>query len=431
MSKRSIFAVLAILVAVGAAGVAVWKLKPTVVSASAPAVPVTAVRRGDVSFTITAKGELIGGNTQMLTAPMTGGQPTAITFLRQNGELIQAGDRIVQFDTTEQEFRLREAEADLAEAEQQILQAKAEAEAKEEETRYTLMQAEADVKIAEMELARAEVQPKLVVQQNQLALANLKDKLAKIQAAFKNRMEAASKGIAIQEAAFSKAKVKAETARRNIENMTLTAKSAGYVAIQGNDDGNLRWGMYLPPYQVGDIARPGKAVAQIPDLSNWEATARIGELDRGHIAEGQAASLDVVALPGTKLNGKIKTVGGTAGPPWDRHFDCRVRLENPSKDLRPGMTVRLEIVTGRLQNVPWIPAQALFESDGRKFVYVRNASGGFSPVDVELVRRSESQVVIKGLNENQVVAMADPNQAAAAKKAGGAGSSALQALPGK
>jgi len=120
--------------------------------------------------------------------------------------------------------------------------------------------------------------------------------------------------------------------------------------------GTFRWGMYLPPYQVGDIARPGKAVAQIPDLSNWEATARIGELDRGHIAEGQPAEISVVALRGRKLSGRIKNVGGTTGPPWDRHFDCRVAVTDPIAELRPGMTVRLKIVTGTSKDVIWIPA---------------------------------------------------------------------------
>ena len=84
-----------------------------------------------------------GGNTQILQTPMTGGQPVTITFLRQNGEPVDLNDEVVKFDTTEQEFRLREAEADLAEAEQQIVKATAEAEAKEEETRFQLLKAEA------------------------------------------------------------------------------------------------------------------------------------------------------------------------------------------------------------------------------------------------------------------------------------------------
>ena len=52
-------------------------------------------------------------------------------------------------------------------------------------------------------------------------------------------------------------------------------------------EGNFRWGSYLPALQIGDTVRAGMAVAQIPDLKNWEATARIGELDRGHLAVGQ------------------------------------------------------------------------------------------------------------------------------------------------
>lgn len=385
-----------------------------------------AVKRGNVEFAIEARGDLQGGNNQMLTVPMTGGQAVAITFLATNGELLKANDVVVQFDTTEQDFRLREAEADLAEAEQQIVQAKAEAEAKEEETRYLLLQADSEVRIAEAEMRRNEVLPRLVARQNELALQAAREKLAKIEKDLQNRLQTARSGIAIQEAAKAKASMKAETARRNIQSMTLRAKSAGYVAIQQNDEGNLRWGMYLPPYQVGDVARPGKAVAQIPDLGSWEATARIGELDRGHIAEGQLAELSIVALQGHPLKGKIKVIGGTTGPPWDRHFDCRIAIADPISELRPGMTVRMRIVTGTLKDVLYIPSQALFDAEGRKYVYVKTGSG-YKPQDVEMVRRSESQVVIKGVREGQLIAMANPEQTNKKEQGGGA----LQAIQGK
>ena len=103
-------------------------------------------KRGDVTITVTAKGELPGGNSEMLSAPMTGGGDMAITFLREPGRTGEAGDVVVKFDTTEQEFKLKEAEADLAEAEQQVIQAQADNQAKEEETRYALLQAKADVR---------------------------------------------------------------------------------------------------------------------------------------------------------------------------------------------------------------------------------------------------------------------------------------------
>ena len=58
------------------------------------------------------------------------------------------------------------------------------------------------------------------------------------------------------------------------------------------------------------------------------------------------------------------------------------------------------ITVETLNNVTWVPSQALFESDGRKFVYLQDPKG-FMPHDVTLVRRSESQAVVTGINEGE------------------------------
>ena len=74
-----------------------------------------AARRCELA--ITARGELRGGNPEVLTAPMTGGATMHLTYCcKTTGEEVKTGDVVVQFDTTEQEFKLKEAEADLAEA---------------------------------------------------------------------------------------------------------------------------------------------------------------------------------------------------------------------------------------------------------------------------------------------------------------------------
>jgi hypothetical protein len=62
-----------------------------------------------------------------------------------------------------------------------------------------------------------------------------------------------------------------------------------------------------------------------------------------------------------------------------------------------------------LDNVLWIPSQALFESDGRTFVYARGPAG-FVPHDVTLVKRSESQAVVTSIKEGETVAMSNPDQ---------------------
>ena len=125
-------------------------------------------------------------------------------------------------------------------------------------------------------------------------------------------------------------------------------------------------------------------------------------MDRGHLAEGQKAQISVIAIPEKMFAGHIKSIGGTTGVPWDRHFDCSIAIDNPSPELRPGMSANVIITTETMRNVLWIPAQAVFESDGRSFVYLQSGSG-FVPSDIKVVRRSESQVVITGLKEGELV----------------------------
>ena len=118
-------------------------------------------------------------------------------------------------------------------------------------------------------------------------------------------------------------------------------------------------------------------------------------------------------------------MGGTTGPPWDRHFECKITLDDPSPELRPGMNANVVITTEVLQNVLWVPAQALFESDGRTFVYVQSGSG-FRAADVKLVRRSESQVV-HHRRDGRPGGRAGQSRSAGRKRAGGGG--ALKAIP--
>lgn len=416
------------LFALTALGIASWagaRFYERMTGTQAANIPTTAVKRGDVPFIVTAKGDLQGGNTEMLSAPMTGGGALTIKSLRESGDLVKEGDIVIEFDTTEQEFKLREAEADLAEAEQQVIQATAESQAKEEEARYALLQARTDLKLAELDVRRNEILPRINARQNELAAAAAADKVKQLEKDLNDRIAAAHAGIAIQEAARSKAEVAAQTAKRNIESMTLKAKTAGYVARQQNTDGNFRWGSFLPALQVGDTVRAGMAVAQIPDMHNWEATARVMELDRGHLAVAQPVEIAVVALGNRKFSGKIKSIGGTTGPPWDRHFETRITLDNPSPDLRPGMSVRMVITTDVMKNVLWLPAQALFEADNKKFVYV-NSNGTYSRKDVKMVQRSETRVVVEGVQEGQLVALANPEQAA--RKQGAKPNGAMQAI---
>jgi len=377
-------------------------------------IPITRVRKGKVTISVSARGELQGGNSEVLTAPMVGGD-LPITSLREPGDLVKPGDVVVEFDTTAQEYNLREAQADLAEAEQQVIKAQADAQASLEETQYQTLSTAADVKMAELEVRKNPILAAVPARQNEIALEAAKNKKLQADKDYANKKATAEAGIAIQKAAVEKSRVLAEQAQRQIDTMVLKAKTAGYVAIQLNSNQNtLYYGQQLPEFQVGDAARGGQAVAQIPDMSNWEVSASIPELDRGHLDAGQRVTIRAAAIPGREFRGHVKSLGGTSGSAWDRRFECRIALDDTGPELRPGMTSNIQITVESLEDALWIPSQALFETDGRAFVYLQTPQGFVSRY-VKLIRRSESQAVIAGLAEGEPVALSNPDQNKAAK----------------
>src|ERR1017187_6009242 len=410
MKLRTVLLLLFVLAVVGALAWGAIRIVRATTATTALELPTTRVKHGRVTLTVACRGELQGGNSEMLTAPMISGNDMAITSLRDPGELVSPGDVVVQFDTTEQEFKLKEAEADLAEAQQQVVKAEADSLATDEESQYAMLSARSDVQLAELEIRRNPTLARIAARQNEILLEAARNRLRQATQDLANKKATSAAGIAIQKALENKARVMADLARKNIDNMTLKAKTGGYVNVQQNTNQNMMyWGMQLPPFQLGDTARSGMAVAQIPDLNSWEVSANVGELDRGHLSVGQKVTIRVVALAGREFEGKVKNIGGTTGPPWDRRFEARISLDRAVAELRPGMTSNLVITVETLDNVLWIPAQALFESDGRTFVYTQGPSG-FVPHDVALVRRSESQAVITGLKEGEIVAMSNPDQ---------------------
>ena len=410
MKLRSLLLLLIVLAVVGALAWGAIRVVRATTATTALELPTTKVKQGRVTLTVAARGELQGGNSEMLTAPMVGGTDMAITSLREPGELVNPGDIVVQFDTTEQEFKLKEAEADLAEAQQLVIKAESDSLATAEESQYAMLNAQSEVKLAELEVRKNPLIAAITARQNEILLEAARNRQRQSTQDFANKKTTSTAGIAIQKAQENKAKVLADLARKNIENMTLKAKTGGYVNVQQNSNQNMMyWGMQLPPFQLGDIARAGMAVAQIPDLNSWEVSANVGELDRGHLSVGQKVTIRVVALAGREFTGKVKNIGGTTGPPWDRRFECRISLDQAAAELRPGMTSNMVITVETLDNVLWIPSQALFESDGRTFVYARGPNG-FVPHDVTLVRRSDSQAVLTGIKEGETVAMSNPDQ---------------------
>ena len=89
--------------------------------------------------------------------------------------------------------------------------------------------------------------------------------------------------------------------------------------------------------------------------------------------------------------------------------------------LRPGMLADVEIIVEKIPNAIFIPAQAIFEKEGKSLVYVKQGAK-FVPREVKLLKRSESLMIISdGLKAGEEISMQDPNAKPSNKKGGDKG----------
>jgi hypothetical protein len=98
---------------------------------------------------------------------------------------------------------------------------------------------------------------------------------------------------------------------RLLQTKTL-APMTGLVAIKQNRAGNFNFGQQMPDIRPGDQLGAGMNVADLMDLSEMELTAKVGELDRANLKEGQDVMIQLDAIPDKRFPGKIKTLSGTA-----------------------------------------------------------------------------------------------------------------------
>jgi multidrug efflux pump subunit AcrA (membrane-fusion protein) len=189
------------------------------------------------------------------------------------------------------------------------------------------------------------------------------------------------------------------------------------MVIHGNRDstgGFFMDGMTLPDYHVGDQVNPGSSIAEVIDSSHLEISAQVGETDRTNLKTGQTVEIKVDALPGESFTGKVRTVGGaTAREFWDdnaKHkFDVAIQLDRADPRLRPGFETQLSILGDHLARAVSLPAEAVFEHDGKKIVYCEHGRG-FEMQEVKVRALSEGRAILEGIPVGTVVALVNPDK---------------------
>jgi hypothetical protein len=225
-----------------------------------------------------------------------------------------------------------------------------------------------------------------------------------------------------------------ETAERNSKKAP-PASAAPMMAGPGGPGGPVPAG----PGSAGGGGQPVRVVMQAPGQGARPPGASSTKAPATEAIKAGSPPVMPAPTPGpggtavmdfTKMAGALSSEAGT------EEERARAKLPAPPDEdsqlevlLRPGLLADVEITVEKIPNAIHIPAQAIFEKDGKPSVWVETGRR-FQQRPVKLARRSENIMVIaEGLKPGEVIALGDPNAKPGDKKGDKKSGTAMTGMP--
>jgi multidrug resistance efflux pump len=400
-----------------------------VLEEKAAAIATFPVKQGEFVITLTLKnGEMGAVESVQINAPRVRGQ-LKITKLFPEGDIVDVGDLVIEFDKAEFEKRVTEAE-------QGLEAARAELEKTLANQGVEIGRQESDIenKTAELRLAQLQVEKmefESLVEKEEAKLKGKQAELALAQAARKLEAQqivdqADRKKRNLEEAQKQR---DLDKSKKDLESLSVFAESPGLVVYE-----KIWKGSRPEKIRVGDEPWGGATLVTLPDLSKMEVKTYVNEVDVDKLKVGQKVRIKLDALPEPIFHGAITSIAALGhekeGDKNVKVFDIEIELEEVDKRLKPGMSATSEVV---IETVPqsadtlgaeevapasseeeftgfplYIPIDAVFERGGKTLVY-RMVNGKSVQQEVVLSKRNENFVIVEeGLGPDDRVALRDP-----------------------
>jgi HlyD family secretion protein len=352
-------------------------------------------------------GELRAVRSVSLISPRGEGE-LQIRWMAEDGAEIPAGGRVAEFDAArliqtieERRLRLRQAENDRESRERQ-------AAAEGERKRVAVDKAEVEADKARIDaVVPKELRPAVEWARFQATWQERKAALEKARLDREAYVVSSRADVATALAVEEKARREVEAAEKSLGSMSLLAPRAGIFLV-----GNFwQWGPEGPrKLQPGDTVWPGYPIGSMPDPSEMEVQAALSHADHGRIAPTMRVRCVLDTYPDRVFEGRVEEIGSVAvegGRGWFAAatrpgFAVRVSLAKTDPLMRPGLSVRVEVVRASWPRALVVPRGAVrFDEKGP---VVRRPSGGV--VSVKLAACTPVDCVVEsGLAEGDGVAL--------------------------
>jgi multidrug efflux pump subunit AcrA (membrane-fusion protein) len=358
------------------------------------------VVRRDVTDRVLLAGTLHATQSEELRTPRTPQWELPIRWMPEDGALVKAGERALEFDnssfvSTLAEKKLQYIDAVMAFNTFLDVSSLDEAQKTFELDNAKLVHSKAKVQAS----VPADLLPARTAQERQLELRRAEAAVAKAEKELASAKAANALEKQVKQIELDKAKNTILDAEKAISELLLKAPRDGIIVI-----GDHPW--MGRKFQIGDTVQPGWTIVSLPDLSSgMEVRGELSDVDDGRVSVGMQGTCTLDAYPADAMPCTVKSLmpvaSGKGGQSLRRGFALVMSLAKVDEKMRPGMAVKVELRRPPLANVVVVPRGAVqFAKDKAR---VKLAGGELR--DVELGPcDAQGCAVTKGLTEGQVVA---------------------------
>lgn len=226
-----------------------------------------------------------------------------------------------------------------------------------------------------------------------------------------NTLEEKEVAVRNNEQRLSSQKNNFDQLKQEIEFCTIKAKTPGLVL-----HGDPQQGWWNERMKVGGNVWSGNTLFTIPDLRVMQVQVQIHEADINKLKEKQTGTITMDTYPGLVIKGEVTKIAQVAGSqnPWGgdddvKKFKVEITMEEMAEvKLRPGISAKAEVFIEKLDDVLYIPRQAVFLEEGKNYCYAMdNGKPNRREIEVGVSSDTYTQIV-KGANEGDVVLLYNP-----------------------
>lgn len=192
----------------------------------------------------------------------------------------------------------------------------------------------------------------------------------------------------------------------------LLAKASLYAPITGTV---VSLSSELGDRVVGTGQFAGTEIMRIANLANMEVQVDVSEADIINVDIGQTATIEIDSYPDEELRGTVTEIANSAVTSGNRSqeqlttFAVRIKIDDPGRRLRPGMTATADIQTATVTDVVKAPLGSVVVRPKRE---VEKAAGKSEDTDEAGEESSEApRGRPKSDDRVRVVFVADGNKA--------------------